>query len=81
MQRVKTPLMRVSKKASNISGVGNTSLDNVQSNKSSTLIEEMGEPDGMMNMQEIQEMMEQFNDKFDEFTDRILDEIDQVKKE
>jgi len=29
MQRVKTPLMRVSKRASNISGVGTTSLENV----------------------------------------------------
>lgn len=73
--------MRVAKRASNISVVGTTSPENVQSNKSSTLIEEMGDPGAMINMQEVQEMMKQINDKFDEFTNQILDEIDQVKKE
>lgn len=44
-------------------------------------MKEIFEPDEMINNLEIQETMEQFNNKFDLFTNSILDEIDRVKKE
>lgn len=45
------------------------------------MVVETYEPEELMNNQELHETIEQFNEKFDAFTNSILDEIDRVKKE
>ena len=105
MQPKKTPLVRIDRRASNLSGAAsggasqlsantpglkNITLSNqmIQKDKSNPILQkkestvkEIFEPDEMINNLEIQETMEQFNNKFDLFTNSILDEIDRVKKE